>query len=238
MNNRLVKKTTAVQLLSRRQVLTFLGTGTAAVFLGCRRVKRSGNPTTSLASLATADAAVIPSCVVRPEQTEGPYFIDEKLNRSDIRSDPSDGSVKPGVPLRLAFHVSRVSDSSCSPLSGAVVDIWQCDARRRLFGCARHECRIRYPREKVSARLSNDGRERESPNFSRSIPAGTRAEPFTSTLRFEMIPRPGALKNSIRSFTLMNPPRIKFTSWPRTTARDGAARPMIQTSSSAAAESN
>ena len=98
MNKRLVKKTTAVQLLSRREVLTLLGTGTAAVFLGCRRVRRSGEPTTSLASLATADAAVIPSCVVRPEQTEGPYFVDEKLNRSDIRSDPSDGSVKPGVP--------------------------------------------------------------------------------------------------------------------------------------------
>jgi protocatechuate 3,4-dioxygenase beta subunit len=128
MNKRPVKKTTAVQLLSRREVLTFLGIGTAAVFLGCRRVKRSGTPTTSLASLATADAAVIPACIARPEQTEGPYFIDEKLNRSDIRSDPSDGSVKLGVPLRLAFHVSRVSGTSCSPLSGAIVDIWQCDA--------------------------------------------------------------------------------------------------------------
>ena len=75
-----------------------------------------------------AHAAVIPACVVRPEQTEGPYFIDEKLNRSDIRSNPSDGAVKPGVPLRLAFHVSRVIGSSCNPLSGAVVDVWQCDA--------------------------------------------------------------------------------------------------------------
>jgi protocatechuate 3,4-dioxygenase beta subunit len=125
MNKRFVKKTTAVQLLSRREVLMLLGT---AAFLGCRRIKRSGTPITSLASLATADAAVIPSCVVRPEQTEGPYFIDEKLNRSDIRSDPSDGSVKPGVPLSLAFHVSRVAGTSCNPLSGAVVDVWHCDA--------------------------------------------------------------------------------------------------------------
>jgi protocatechuate 3,4-dioxygenase beta subunit len=128
MNKRLVKKTTAVQLLSRREVLTLLGTGTAAVFLGCRRARRSREPTVSLASSATADAAVIPFCVARPEQTEGPYFIDEKLNRSDIRSDPSDGSVKPGVPLRLAFHVFGVSGTSCRPLSGAIVDIWQCDA--------------------------------------------------------------------------------------------------------------
>jgi protocatechuate 3,4-dioxygenase beta subunit len=128
MNKRPAKKTTAVQLLSRREMLTLLGAGTAAIFLGCKRLRRSGEPTTSLASLGTADAATMPSCVVRPEQTEGPYFIDEKLNRSDIRSDPSDGSVKPGVPLRLAFHVSRISGASCSPLSNAVVDIWQCDA--------------------------------------------------------------------------------------------------------------
>jgi protocatechuate 3,4-dioxygenase beta subunit len=128
MNKQPAKKTTAVQPLSRREMLALLGTGTVAVFLGCKRIRRSGEPTTSLAPLATADAAAIPSCVVRPEQTEGPYFIDEKLNRSDIRSDPSDGSVKPGVPLRLAFHVSRIAGASCSRLGGAVVDVWQCDA--------------------------------------------------------------------------------------------------------------
>jgi protocatechuate 3,4-dioxygenase beta subunit len=109
-------------------VLTFLGIGTAVVFSGCRRVKRPGEPSVSIVLPAAADAAVIPVCVVRPEQTEGPYFIDEKLNRSDIRSDPSDGSVKPGLPLRLAFHVSRINGSSCSPLSSAVVYVWQCDA--------------------------------------------------------------------------------------------------------------
>ena len=30
----------------------------------------------------------VPACVVRPQQTEGPFFIDDKLNRSDIRSNP------------------------------------------------------------------------------------------------------------------------------------------------------
>jgi protocatechuate 3,4-dioxygenase beta subunit len=118
----------AVAGLSRRAALGSLILGTTAVFLGCRRARRSGEPTLSFDSIAAAHAAVIPSCVVRPEQTEGPYFIDEKLNRSDIRSDPSDGSVKPGVPLRLAFHVSRITGASCSPLSNAIVDVWQCDA--------------------------------------------------------------------------------------------------------------
>jgi protocatechuate 3,4-dioxygenase beta subunit len=126
--NKQSNETTVVQGLSRRDVLGRLVVGTAALFLGCRRAGRSGEPTVSLASPATAHAAVIPSCVVRPEQTEGPYFIDEKLNRSDIRSDPSDGSVKQGVPLRLAFHVSRVTGSSCKPLSDVIVDVWQCDA--------------------------------------------------------------------------------------------------------------
>jgi protocatechuate 3,4-dioxygenase beta subunit len=70
----------------------------------------------------------LPPCIVRPEQTEGPYFVDERLNRSDIRSDPSDGSVKDGVPLRLAFRVHEIRGSACTPLAGAMVDIWHCDA--------------------------------------------------------------------------------------------------------------
>jgi protocatechuate 3,4-dioxygenase beta subunit len=119
---------TGVEGLRRRAALGRLILGTAAVFLGCRRLPKVRQPTASLATPATAHAAVIPSCIVRPEQTEGPYFIDEKLNRSDIRSDPSDGAVKPGVPLRLAFQVSRVDSNSCSPLTGAFVDVWQCDA--------------------------------------------------------------------------------------------------------------
>lgn len=66
--------------------------------------------------------------MVRPEQTEGPYFVDEKLNRSDIRSNPSDGAIKEGTQLRLKFNVSQVSASACVPLVGAFVDVWHCDA--------------------------------------------------------------------------------------------------------------
>lgn len=68
------------------------------------------------------------ACVVTPAQTEGPYFVDEKLNRGDLRLDPTTGATKPGVPLRLRLDVSRVDGNSCAPLSGALVDIWQCDA--------------------------------------------------------------------------------------------------------------
>lgn len=72
-----------------------------------------------------------PGCVVVPQQTEGPYFADVKLNRSDIRTEPSDGSVCAGIPLRLEFNVSHIASSQCSPLPGAIVDIWQCDAHGR-----------------------------------------------------------------------------------------------------------
>ena len=70
----------------------------------------------------------VPACVVRPQQTEGPFFIDEKLNRSDIRSDPGRNDARPGAVLQLAFAVSRLSGGACAPLSGAQVDVWHSDA--------------------------------------------------------------------------------------------------------------
>lgn len=79
------------------------------------------------AAEALAATVPVPACVVRPEQTEGPYFVDVRLDRGDIRAD-ADGTVKPGAPLALAFLVSRVGETSCTLLPGAMVDIWHCDA--------------------------------------------------------------------------------------------------------------
>jgi hypothetical protein len=53
----------------------------------------------------------VPTCVVRPEVTEGPYYVDEDPVRSDIRSDPTTGTVKEGMPLVLTFNVSKLSNS-------------------------------------------------------------------------------------------------------------------------------
>ncbi len=83
------------------------------------------------AQTATPAATIEPTalaCVASPSMTEGPYFVDEKLNRSDIRTDPTDNSVKPGVPLRLAMALFGVNGNVCTPLKGAQVDIWHCDA--------------------------------------------------------------------------------------------------------------
>jgi 2-keto-3-deoxy-L-fuconate dehydrogenase len=68
-------------------------------------------------------------CVVTPAVTEGPYFVDERLNRADLRSDPTTGAVKAGVPLTLAVALSQVAASgACTPLANALVDMWHCDA--------------------------------------------------------------------------------------------------------------
>ncbi|MFZ1803997.1 MAG: hypothetical protein WAU05_08735, partial [Nitrospira sp.] len=67
-------------------------------------------------------------CIVRPEQMEGPYFIDERLHRTDIRSDPTNGTISPGTQLALTFHISRIRGEECRPLPDAQVDIWHCDA--------------------------------------------------------------------------------------------------------------
>jgi protocatechuate 3,4-dioxygenase beta subunit len=101
-------------LLSRRDALALLGVAGYTVLSGYRH--RAPGQTTAL-----------PQCVAVPEQTEGPYFVDEQLHRSDIRTDPTDGSTKPGVSLDLTIAVSRLSAGRCEPLAGAHVDVWHCD---------------------------------------------------------------------------------------------------------------
>jgi protocatechuate 3,4-dioxygenase beta subunit len=103
--------------LSRREVMAYLG-ATGVVWLA------GGSLFPRWAIAGTRG----PSCVVRPEQTEGPYFVDERLNRSDIRADPTNKRVSPGTPLALTLQVSRLNAGDCQPLPDAQVDIWHCDA--------------------------------------------------------------------------------------------------------------
>jgi protocatechuate 3,4-dioxygenase beta subunit len=113
------------RVLTRREVLGLIGG--SALLAACTPATLS-SPSASATATSAPAAAVLPSCVVRPALTEGPYFVDEKLNRSDIRSDPSTGAVKAGLPLALTFLVSRVSGSACTALASATVDVWHCDA--------------------------------------------------------------------------------------------------------------
>jgi protocatechuate 3,4-dioxygenase beta subunit len=107
------------RLLSRRDAVRLIAGATAFV-AGGRRYLGAELP----------DAQRLPSCVAKPELTEGPYFVDEKLNRSDVRGEPGGGFLTAGRPLVLSFAVSRLgADKTCAPLGDAMVDVWQCDAQ-------------------------------------------------------------------------------------------------------------
>jgi len=107
------------RILNRREVLAIMGTTGAAVLTACASGRSGGD---------------VLACVVSPEQTEGPYYVEPVLERSDIRADPSTGEVKEGVPLRLLLSVSQVGSGGCTPLEGATVNVWHCDALGQYSG--------------------------------------------------------------------------------------------------------
>jgi protocatechuate 3,4-dioxygenase beta subunit len=102
-------------ILTRREMLRLMASGAAGLGLG-------GMP------FARAEHNSPAACVARPQQIEGPYFVDERLNRSDIRYDPATRTLSRGVPLYLNFRVARMDGLSCLPLPRAQVDVWHCDA--------------------------------------------------------------------------------------------------------------
>ena len=124
--------------LSRREVVRLLAVGSAGVLVGCDRGSAGADTAAVAAGMDTAATeatlAKAPACVVRPELTVGPYFVDQQLEHSDIRAEPSTGAVREGVPLALAFTVSEVRNGQCTPLAGAMVDVWQCDAQGMYSG--------------------------------------------------------------------------------------------------------
>ncbi len=130
------------RVLTRREVLALFGASGAALAVACvpspatspaptsvpAQTAAISGATSSPAAAGTAPiattgaAAAVPSCIVRPALTEGPFFVDEKLDRADIRE------AKPGILLALALNVSRLTGGQCRSLQGAVVDVWHCDA--------------------------------------------------------------------------------------------------------------
>lgn len=118
--------------LTRRQAVGAAGAAGAAVVLA--KLSGPGRLLESLGLDATAQAQAA-SCVLTPDRTEGPYFVDEKLNRSDIRVDPSDGAAQPGTPLTLTLVVVDAAND-CAPVAGAQVDIWHANAVGRYSNVA------------------------------------------------------------------------------------------------------
>ena len=128
------------RVLTRREVLALMGVvSVGAVAVACAPGSAASGPASAGASsgagataLATATAVAVasslPSCVVVPELTEGPYYVNENLDRSDIRVDTSDGSTSEGAVLTLDWVVSQVDGNACIPLESVLVDVWHCDA--------------------------------------------------------------------------------------------------------------
>jgi protocatechuate 3,4-dioxygenase beta subunit len=126
------------RVLTRREAVRLLTMSGAAVLVGCDRgaaaattdtaAGATGGTTVAASTGSVAQAITVPDCVVRPELTEGPFFVDKQLDRSDIRIEPSTGKPVEGVPLALTINVSEVGGGKCAPLAGAMVDLWQCDA--------------------------------------------------------------------------------------------------------------
>ena len=78
------------------------------------------------ASLQTMVAPEDSVCVLTPQSIEGPFYVDPKLVRADITEG------RDGVTLRLRLRV--VEAGPCTPVAGARIDIWHCDARGLYSG--------------------------------------------------------------------------------------------------------
>jgi protocatechuate 3,4-dioxygenase beta subunit len=105
--------------LSRRSLVGLGGLAAAAIAGGGLKARdalagsEAGNGPAAVASGEV-------SCILSPEQTEGPYYIDGEKVRRDITEG------KAGVALTLRTTV--VDASTCKAIKGAAVDVWHCDA--------------------------------------------------------------------------------------------------------------
>ncbi|MEM9123823.1 MAG: hypothetical protein AAGB03_10965, partial [Pseudomonadota bacterium] len=124
-------------MIKRRAILA--GLGTSAAFLSApaawarATIQTSSRGTVSICDntgvltsgvegrlSGVADFGLGDMCQLTPDTVEGPYFIcDGVASAREITGG------KPGQPLTVAL---RVVDQTCTPIPGAFVDIWHCDA--------------------------------------------------------------------------------------------------------------
>ena len=112
--------------LTRRRLIEILGGAGVAALSGCGGSSTSASSTSGSSSGTTSGTTA--SCVLTPELTVGPYFVDEKLNRSDLTTNTTDTNVLNATPLTLTMTIIEYASSGCSALVGAQVDIWHADA--------------------------------------------------------------------------------------------------------------
>ena len=175
---------------------------------------------------AAADGAglVAPNvCLLTPETTEGPYYIDPDLVRADITEG------LPGVPLEL---VLQVVDADCGPVEGARVDVWHCDAAGNYSGYrpAGQRPGPRHPRRDLPARhaVRRRRRRRAVPqHLARLVPRADAACPLQGLPRRADGPDQPALLSRRRQRDGVSRRRPTATGRPAqdtTNASDGIAR--------------
>ncbi|WP_196218046.1 intradiol ring-cleavage dioxygenase [Streptomyces blattellae] len=111
--------------ITRRRALAVTGGTVAAGGLavaGYQVAFADATTTAEATATASASAAGSGACMtLMSSVTEGPYYLDGALVRRDITEGKS------GVPLTLRLTVVDATDG-CTPVPGAAVEIWHCDA--------------------------------------------------------------------------------------------------------------
>jgi protocatechuate 3,4-dioxygenase beta subunit len=105
--------------ITRREAVKAVGAVTAAYLAAPTLAGLVGDTPTAIAATSCAR--------LTPELTEGPYWVNTMLHRSNIRANSNGTSHQSGVPLNLYINVVD-SSRDCKPLNGVAVDIWHANA--------------------------------------------------------------------------------------------------------------
>ncbi|WP_316782691.1 intradiol ring-cleavage dioxygenase [Streptomyces sasae] len=108
--------------VGRRTVLVATGTTAAALAVGAA-VSTEAPAAAAAPNVQAAAAAAV--CTLTEEMTEGPYYLDGALVRTNITEGKS------GIALSLAL---TVVNSACTVIPNALVEVWHADALGEYSG--------------------------------------------------------------------------------------------------------
>ncbi|MEH0545403.1 intradiol ring-cleavage dioxygenase [Streptomyces sp. B21-105] len=143
--------------ITRRRALAVTGGTVAAAGLataGCQAAfadtGTTAGTTTGASTSASAGSTDSTCMTLMTSVTEGPYYLDGALVRKDIAEGKS------GVPLSLRLTVVDATDG-CTPVAGAAVEIWHCDAWGYYSGYTTANPGGSAPAESEDGSTANDG---------------------------------------------------------------------------------
>lgn len=116
-----------IQKLKRRSFNRLITLSPAALLFGC-----GGGTSAREDQIPSLNDQV--ACIATPSQTAGPFFLDEDLNRRDIRIDSKTGVVSEGLPLKIAIQIAGLIGNDCEVINAAKVDIWHCNVSGAYSG--------------------------------------------------------------------------------------------------------